>query len=57
LQEQRRVQQRQRQQEQRLVQQRQQQRVRQVLQRQQVRAQLQEPLPLFYRKQPEQQQR
>jgi hypothetical protein len=40
------------------VQQRQQQRVRrQVLQRQQVRAQLQEPLPLFYRKQPEQQQR
>jgi hypothetical protein len=57
LQEQRRVQQRQRQQEQQLVQQRQQQRVQQVLQRQQVRAQLQEPLPLFYRKQPEQQQR
>jgi hypothetical protein len=40
------------------VQQRQKQRVRrQVLQRQQVRAQEQQLLPLFYRKQPEQQQR
>jgi hypothetical protein len=52
------VQQRQQQRARRQVQQRQQQRVRrQVLQRQQVRAQAQEPLPLFYRKQPEQQQR
>jgi len=57
LQEQQRVQQRQRQQEQQRVQQRQQQRERQVLQRQQVRVLAQEPLPLFYRKQPEQQQR
>ncbi len=53
------MQQRQQQRVRRQVQQRQQQRVRQVLQRQQVRAQVQvqEPLPLFYRKQPEQQQR
>ena len=52
------MQQRQQQRVRRQVQQRQQQRVRrQVLQRQQVRAQAREPLPLFYRKQPEQQQR
>lgn len=51
------MQQRQRQQAQQLVQQRQQQRGLQVLQRQQVRVQEQQLLPLFYRKQPEQQQR